>query len=361
MTAPVATRLIQSVGVLQTFAYLGIAFLIVTVAGGYFMQNPPVGWKPTGWTPRSSQASQPSSRDYTLGEALRTWQWWALWLLLFLNTSAGISVISQESPLFQELARVSAAAAAGMVGLASIGNALGRVFWAWASDSITRRATFAVMFLGQAVLFWSLPSVNSAAVLTLVTFVILYVLRGRIRHYAGVRCRLLWLKKCGPNLRTHANCMGLCERIWPAADCLYAPGERNVWRTPPCDRRSDGSFRHASVDSIPTPPDRGSSQVYSTSTAPGNVNLVCASLTNLAARLPTCGFPSPTAATTSVCTAAAEMRVRFTETCLFPIPAHSSALRQCGNQEGPDYRWGATVAQGRHRVRTGVVAAAHCG
>jgi hypothetical protein len=188
-----------------------------------------------------------------------------------------------------------------------------------------------------------------------------YVLRGRIRHYAGVRCRLLWLKKCGPNLRTHANCMGLCERIWPAADCLYAPGERNVWRTPPCDRRSDGSFRHASVDSIPTPPDRGSSQVYSTSTAPGNVNLVCASLTNLAARLPTCGFPSPTAATTSVCTAAAEMRVRFTETCLFPIPAHSSALRQCGNQEGPDYRWGATVAQGRHRVRTGVVAAAHCG
>jgi OFA family oxalate/formate antiporter-like MFS transporter len=153
------------VGVLQTFAYLGIAFLIVTVAGGYFMQNPPVGWKPTGWTPRS--------RDYTLGEALRTWQWWALWLLLFLNTSAGISVISQESPLFQELARVSAAAAAGMVGLASIGNALGRVFWAWASDSITRRATFAVMFLGQAVLFWSLPSGNSAAVLTLVTFVIL--------------------------------------------------------------------------------------------------------------------------------------------------------------------------------------------
>src|SRR6202011_5515231 len=79
VTAPVATRLIQSVGVLQTFAYLGIAFLIVTVAGGYFMQNPPVGWKPTGWTPRSSQASQPSSRDYTLGEALRTWQWWALW------------------------------------------------------------------------------------------------------------------------------------------------------------------------------------------------------------------------------------------------------------------------------------------
>ncbi len=173
VTAPVATRLIQSVGVLQTFAYLGIAFLLVTVTAGYFMQNPPEGWRPKGWVPTSSQASQRSGRDYTLGQALRTWQWWALWLLLFLNTCAGISVISQESPLFQELARVSAAAAAGMVGVASIGNALGRVFWAWASDSITRRATFVVMFLGQAVLFWALPSTNSAGALTIVAFIVL--------------------------------------------------------------------------------------------------------------------------------------------------------------------------------------------
>src|ERR1700704_1141052 len=44
ITAPLATRLIQTVGVLQTFAYLGIAFLIVTVISGSFMQNPPEGW-----------------------------------------------------------------------------------------------------------------------------------------------------------------------------------------------------------------------------------------------------------------------------------------------------------------------------
>src|SRR6202048_4199478 len=98
VTAPVATHLIQSVGVLKTFAYLGIAFLIVTVGAGYFMQNPPEGWTPRGWAPTASQVSQRSSRDYTLGEALRTSQWWALWLLLFLYTCAGISVISPESP-----------------------------------------------------------------------------------------------------------------------------------------------------------------------------------------------------------------------------------------------------------------------
>src|ERR1700757_658027 len=153
ITAPVATRLIQMVGVLPTFAYLGIAYLIVTVVAGYFMQNLPEGWKPDGWAATGARFSQRSVRDYTLGEALRTWQWWALWLLLFLNTSAGISVISQESPLFQGTGRVSAVTAAGMVGVASIGNAFGRVFWAWASDSITRLATFAVMFLAQVLLF----------------------------------------------------------------------------------------------------------------------------------------------------------------------------------------------------------------
>jgi OFA family oxalate/formate antiporter-like MFS transporter len=161
------------VGVLHTFAYLGIAFLVVTVTAGYFMQNPPEGWRPEGWTRTTSQASQRSSREYTLGEALRTWQWWALWLLLFLNTSAGISVISQEAPLFQELARVTAVAAAGMVGVASIGNAFGRVFWAWASDSITRRATFVVMFIAQIILFLALPSITSASVLTIVAFIVL--------------------------------------------------------------------------------------------------------------------------------------------------------------------------------------------
>jgi MFS transporter, OFA family, oxalate/formate antiporter len=77
------------------------------------------------------QTKQRAAKDYTLGGALKTWQWWALWALLFLNTSAGISLISQESPMFQEIAKVSAVVAAGMVGIASIGNAVGRIFWAW--------------------------------------------------------------------------------------------------------------------------------------------------------------------------------------------------------------------------------------
>jgi OFA family oxalate/formate antiporter-like MFS transporter len=64
VTAPVATHLIQSVGVLSTFAYLGIGLLIVTVVAGYFMQNPPSGWTPKGWAPTALQASQRSGHDY---------------------------------------------------------------------------------------------------------------------------------------------------------------------------------------------------------------------------------------------------------------------------------------------------------
>jgi len=173
VTAPIATRLIQSVGVLQTFAYLGIAFLIVSVCSGSFMRNPPDGWAPEGWTPKEKQLVQKSARDFTLGDAIKTWQWWALWLLLFLNTSAGISVISQEAPMFQEFAKVTAIVAAGMVGIVSIGNALGRVFWAWTSDSIGRRQTFAVMFILQIALFWFLPSLHTVTSVTVVGFIIL--------------------------------------------------------------------------------------------------------------------------------------------------------------------------------------------
>ena len=173
ITAPVATQLIQSVGVLHTFAYLGIVYMIITVIPGCFMQNPPEGWTPGKWTPGKKQPVHRNAKDFTLGGALKTWQWWALWLLLFLNTSAGISIISQEAPLFQDLAKVTAIIAASMIGIVSIGNALGRVFWAWASDLMSRRATFAVMFIMQIGLFWILPGLHSAASVTGIVFIIL--------------------------------------------------------------------------------------------------------------------------------------------------------------------------------------------
>jgi OFA family oxalate/formate antiporter-like MFS transporter len=198
ITAPVATRLIQGVGVLNTFAYLGVAYLIVTVVAGLFMRNPPEGWRPEGWTPTASQTSQRSRSDYTLGQALRTWQWYALWLLLFLNTFAGISIISQEAPIFQELVGVSAVVAASMVGIASIGNAFGRVFWAWVSDLISRRATFFVMFVIQVLLFWLLPSVTAVTLMTIVTFIVLMCYGGGFGTMPAFAADYFGSKNVGP-------------------------------------------------------------------------------------------------------------------------------------------------------------------
>jgi OFA family oxalate/formate antiporter-like MFS transporter len=227
ITAPVATRLILSVGVLHTFAYLGIAFLIVTVGSSLFMQNPPEGRKPEGWTPTISQESHRSARDYSLMEALKTWQWWALWLLLFLNTSAGISVISQEAPLFQELLGVTAVVAAGMVGIASIGNALGRVFWAWASDYMSRRGAFLAMFLAQVFLFWMFPNIHSVWLLTVVAFLVLMCYGGGFGTMPAFAADYFGSKNVGPIYGLMLTAWGFASAFGPLLIAYMRQAEGN--------------------------------------------------------------------------------------------------------------------------------------
>ena len=198
VTAPLATKLIHDVGVLHTFAYLGIAYLVVTMSAGMFLRNPPAGWAPEGWTPSASLAAQRSTVDYKLGGALRTWQWWALWLVLFLNVSAGITLISQEAPIFREIAKVSAIEAGVMVGIVAIGNGVGRIFWAAASDMITRRWTFVVMFLIQVVLFWIMPDLPSRTTLTVVAFVILMCYGGGFGTMPAFAADYFGSKNIGP-------------------------------------------------------------------------------------------------------------------------------------------------------------------
>ena len=213
VTAPLATRLILSIGVLQTFAWLGAGYLVVAMGAGYFMRNPPADWKPAGWAPSALLASQRAARDFTFAEALKTWQWYALWVLLFLNASAGISLISQESPIFQELTKVSAIVAAGMVGIVSIGNAAGRVFWAAISDAISRRWTFAIMYLLQVGLFWLLPSLTSAAVVTAVSFVMLMCYGGGFGTMPAFTADYFGSKNVGP-------IYGLMITAWSAAGAV---------------------------------------------------------------------------------------------------------------------------------------------
>ena len=172
VTAPIATRLIQSIGVLPTFAWLGAASLALVMGSALLMRDPPAGWRPAGWQPVSGTTSVAAS-NYTLRQALAAWQWYALWLVLFLNVSAGISIISQASPMTQEITGVNAALAATMIGIISIANGAGRFLWAWLSDAIGRRWVFFTMFLLQAALFSLLPRVHSFGLFTALAVLVL--------------------------------------------------------------------------------------------------------------------------------------------------------------------------------------------
>jgi MFS transporter, OFA family, oxalate/formate antiporter len=171
-SAPAAGWLILHVGLMPTFAYLGTAYALVAIASGAFMQNPPEGWKPEGWKPSASQISQRCDRDYTLGEALRTWQWWAICTLMSVNTMSGLSIVTQASPIFQEMGKAKVETAAFLVGIMALGNGAGRIFWSWVSDLTTRKAAFFMMYLVEVALFWTYHSIHALPILAVATFVV---------------------------------------------------------------------------------------------------------------------------------------------------------------------------------------------
>src|SRR5258706_15979508 len=121
------------------------------------MKNPSDGYRPAGWNPPvKQQQQQQAGNDYPLGAALKTWQWYGLWAILFFNTLAGISIISQAAPLAQEVTQVSAGVAAGLGGVISIANGARRVLWALVFCYIRRARVFVVVFLAPAILFFLL-------------------------------------------------------------------------------------------------------------------------------------------------------------------------------------------------------------
>ena len=168
----IAKGLVSSVGVFSAFAILGIIYLVTVVGAALFMRNPPEGWKPEGWEPDTTERGDRSGINYDLGGALSTWQWYALWALLFLNVSAGISIITEAAPMAQQITGVNATAAAGLVSIISIANAAGRFLWAWFSDAIGRKWVFSTMFILQAVLFILLPLVSVYFLLAVISFII---------------------------------------------------------------------------------------------------------------------------------------------------------------------------------------------
>jgi MFS family permease len=144
----------SSTGVAETWVALGIIYLLVMSAGAFGYRVPAPDWKPAGWVePSEDTRTLVTHQNVTPAAAIRTRQFWLLWVVLCFNVTAGIGVLGQAAAMIQEVFKgsITPSAAAGFVGLLSLFNMVGRFLWASLSDKIGRKATYACFFtLGPA-------------------------------------------------------------------------------------------------------------------------------------------------------------------------------------------------------------------
>jgi OFA family oxalate/formate antiporter-like MFS transporter len=165
ITAPVAANLIMSIGISTTFYILGTSYFILMMLGASYIAPPQEGWMPEGMKKNVASGKIEVKKDLaqlTAKEAVKTKRFWMLWVIMLINTSAGIMMISVASPMAQDVVGLSAAAAAAMVGIMGIFNGGGRLGWAAASDYIGRPTVFIIFFIIQIVAFLLLPNITNA-------------------------------------------------------------------------------------------------------------------------------------------------------------------------------------------------------
>jgi MFS family permease len=169
-------------GVLETFVTMGVIYFMFMMIGVYSVRVPADGWKPQAWTPPSKPPALVTQAQVAVDVAWRTPQFWLLWVVLCMNVTAGIGVLSVASPMIQEIftGRVTPEMAAGFVGLLSLFNLLGRFFWASTSDYIGRRNTYFVFFALGILLYSTVPSIGYAGSIPLfvAAFVIILSMYG---------------------------------------------------------------------------------------------------------------------------------------------------------------------------------------
>ena len=176
--SPLAVWLMARVGVAETLMLMGAIYFVVMTLGAFGFRVAPAGWLPTSWTQPAASSGMITQKHVHLNRAWRTPQFWLIWLVLGLNVTAGIAVLAMASPMLQEVfggrllgldahATLTTAqkaslvaAAAGLVGLLSLFNSLGRIFWASMSDYLGRKNTYFIFFALGIVLYAALPTLG---------------------------------------------------------------------------------------------------------------------------------------------------------------------------------------------------------
>lgn len=143
LTSPVAQYFIQSDGVVTTFYILAAIYFVIMLVVSQFIKRPTEeDLKALG-----SEKTASIGKGMTATEGLKTKQFYLLWLILFINITCGIGLISAASPMAQDMAGFSPESAAVLVGILGIFNGFGRLLWAALSDYLGRPKTFSILLI----------------------------------------------------------------------------------------------------------------------------------------------------------------------------------------------------------------------
>ena len=155
-----------SAGVAQTFIILGLLYFFVMVIAAFSYRVPADDWLPEGWTPPeedNSSKKMMTTHNVDIEEAMKTPQFYRLWIVLCMNVSAGIGVLGVASTMMREIfgttlpTIVDGAFAAAYVSMISVFNMVGRFIWASSSDYIGRKNTYWIFFALGILLYCSVP------------------------------------------------------------------------------------------------------------------------------------------------------------------------------------------------------------
>ncbi|HCD03338.1 MAG TPA: MFS transporter, partial [Planctomycetaceae bacterium] len=155
-----------SVGVAETFVVLGLGYFLVMLIASFCYRVPAEGWTPAGWTPPEQDAADRkmiSRHDVSIDQAIKTPQFYLVWIVLCFNVTAGIGVLGVAKTMMTEIFGttlpdvVDGSFAATYVLMISVFNMLGRFFWASVSDRIGRKPTYAAFFVLGIALYLSIP------------------------------------------------------------------------------------------------------------------------------------------------------------------------------------------------------------
>ncbi|MBM7608212.1 OFA family oxalate/formate antiporter-like MFS transporter [Lysinibacillus composti] len=194
LTAPVAAKLMEAVGISNTYFILGISYFILMMLGALYIA-PPAG-NASGDKYATSSGIK-ALAQLSAKEAVRTKHFWMLWSMHLVNVTAGIMMISVASPMAQEIVGLSVAGAAAMVGLMGLFNGGGRLLWAAASDYIGRHNVFVIFFIIQLITFVTLPFTTNLIIFQLLIFLVVSCYGGGFSNLPAFASDLFGTKQLG--------------------------------------------------------------------------------------------------------------------------------------------------------------------